>query len=47
VNTFDELPWHDAMLVDVIIDRRAPGHDDRIVLAIDWPDGFKGVHRIS
>ena len=41
MNSFDELPWHDATLVDVLIDRRAPGHDDRIVLAIDWPSGSR------
>jgi len=41
VNSFDELPWHYATLVDVLIDRRVPGHDDRIVLAIDWPGGSR------
>lgn len=35
---FHELPWHDAELCNVRIPRSNPGHEDRIVLEIRWPD---------
>lgn len=30
--------WHDAVLHEVLIDRRSPGHKDSISLLIEWPD---------
>lgn len=39
---FNELEWHDATILDILIDRHSPGHDDRIALTIIWPDGSKG-----
>lgn len=34
---FNELPWHDAVLEFVIIDRSRPGENDVIKISIDWP----------
>jgi hypothetical protein len=35
---FNDLPWHDADLQAVYIDRRKPGDQDVIKLQIVWPD---------
>jgi hypothetical protein len=35
---FDALPWHDAQMLDVFIDRRNPGLRDEIRLSMKWPD---------
>jgi hypothetical protein len=36
---FDSLPWHDACLQEVVIDRRSPGIRDEIRIRVSWPDG--------
>lgn len=36
---FNHLPWHDANLQFVYIDRQKPGEQDVIKLLINWPDG--------
>ena len=41
IEEFNQLPWHDAVLADMRIDRRDPGHQDRVELAVSWPDGRK------
>lgn len=38
---FDELPWHDAELLSVNIDRQNPGECDEVSLKIRWPSGDK------
>ncbi|WP_416391618.1 hypothetical protein NR756_02690 [Alloalcanivorax xenomutans] len=38
---FNSLPWHDAELVAVNIDRSNAGRGDNISLLIKWPDGRK------
>lgn len=35
---FNELPWHDANLRFIYIDRQKPGEQDSIRLVVDWPD---------
>ncbi len=35
---FNNLPWHDANLQTIYIDRQKPGEQDVIKLLIDWPD---------
>ena len=37
--SFDSLPWHDAELLEVSIDRRSPGARDEVRLQVVWPDG--------
>ena len=37
-NSFSDLPWHDATLLDIRIDRRVPGINDTVVLRVQWPD---------
>jgi hypothetical protein len=37
--SFNELPWHDATMLELRIDRRRAGHADDVVLTILWPDG--------
>ncbi|WP_059359807.1 hypothetical protein [Parachlamydia acanthamoebae] len=37
---FNDLPWHDANLKYIYIDRRNPGYHDVVKLVIDWPDGL-------
>jgi hypothetical protein len=36
-----ELPWHDAILMDIKVDRRNPGNNDCVLMVIDWPNGGK------
>lgn len=35
---FNDLDWHDAKLVSILIDRSNPGERDTIILQIEWPD---------
>lgn len=35
---FNELPWHDARLQSVYINRNNPGENDSITLKINWPE---------
>jgi len=35
---FEELPWHDAVILEVEIDRTRPGAADEISLSMLWPD---------
>src|SRR4051812_47413904 len=35
---FDDLPWHDAVILAIEIDRRRPGEADEIVMSVLWPD---------
>jgi hypothetical protein len=37
--TFDALPWHDAQLLEILIDRRRPGECDEVRLQVVWPQG--------
>lgn len=36
---FETLPWHDAILLSLIIDRSSPGENDTVVATIEWEDG--------
>lgn len=36
--SFNELPWHDATILELRIDRRQAGHIDEVVLTMMWPD---------
>ena len=36
---FNELPWHDAELKEIHIDRNDPGIIDEVCIVIGWPDG--------
>ncbi len=35
---FNDLPWHDADLQSIYIDRRKPGERDIVRFLIEWPD---------
>ena len=35
---FNDLPWHDATLKNIEINRMNPGEHDIITLLISWPD---------
>lgn len=37
--TFDSLPWHDAALLEVSVDRRKAGVCDEVRLRVAWPHG--------
>ncbi|WP_232503191.1 hypothetical protein [Parachlamydia acanthamoebae] len=37
---FDDLPWHDANLKDIHIDRSDPGNRDTVEILVEWPDGL-------
>ena len=39
VNEFEALPWHDAVLLDLEVDRAHPGERDYVKVAVRWPDG--------
>jgi hypothetical protein len=36
--SFNELPWHDATVLELRIDRRRAGHVDEVMLTMMWPD---------
>ena len=36
---FNALPWHDAELISINIDRSNAGNSDVVALVIKWPDG--------
>lgn len=36
---FDSLPWHDAALLEVSVDRRNAGECDEVRLRVAWPHG--------
>lgn len=38
---FNELPWSDATLVAVSVDRSNPGNHDEVVVHVRWLDGRK------
>lgn len=38
---FNEMPWHDAELLKISIDREKPGENDQILLEICWPNNEK------
>lgn len=42
-DSFDSLPWHDAELLELSIDRRSPGARDEVRLLVVWPDGGEAV----
>ena len=46
MTAFDALPWHDAVLLGVRVDRRSPGVADEVVLDVEWPDGLREEVRI-
>ena len=35
---FDNLPWHDANLKSLYIDRQSPGEHDIVRVVVEWPD---------
>ncbi|MCB9654801.1 MAG: hypothetical protein H6729_11795 [Deltaproteobacteria bacterium] len=37
--TFNDLAWHDAIILQLTVDRGSPGENDEILLAVEWPDG--------
>lgn len=36
---FQELPWHDAEILSILIDRENAGEQDTVRLSMRWPDG--------
>ncbi len=42
---FDQLWWHDAILLELKVDRRQPGEVDEVVVSMKWPGGRKSAIR--
>ncbi len=36
---FDDLPWHDSVLLNLEVDRNNPGESDIVKALIKWQDG--------
>jgi hypothetical protein len=36
---FNSLPWHDAELLSINIDRSNAGSSDTVAIVVKWPDG--------
>lgn len=36
---FNALPWHDAVLLELKVDREKPGSNDTVLVVIRWPSG--------
>lgn len=43
--TFDDLEWHDALLLSMNIDRQQPGERDEVTLLVVWSDERKSKVR--
>jgi len=43
IQEFNDLPWHDAELIEIIIDR---SRKDNVRLLIKWPEEYGGI-RVS
>jgi hypothetical protein len=39
IDSFNSLPWHDAQLLELMIDRRRAGERDDVQLRVVWPLG--------
>lgn len=44
---FEALDWHDAVLLQLNIDRQTPGKSDEVSLLIEWLDGRKQQVRFT
>jgi len=42
-DSFNSLPWHDAELLELTIDRRNPGARDEVRLQVMWPNGGRAI----
>lgn len=40
---FDDLPWHDAIIMSILIDRQNPGKQDTVRISVQWPDETESV----
>ncbi len=45
--TFDTLEWHDSTLLNINIDRSAPGKRDEVEMLVEWTDGQKQKIRFT
>lgn len=41
--SFASLSWHDAVLLEVAIDRRRPGEYDNVQFRVEWPRGGQSL----
>ncbi len=41
INQFNSLPWHDAKLLEININRSNPGRKDIVTMEIKWPNSIK------
>ncbi len=41
MNKFNSMPWHDAQLLSISIDRSNAGNSDTVGLLVEWPDGIR------
>lgn len=39
--TFNSLPWHDAELMELFVDRRNAGERDEVRLRVAWPQDYE------
>jgi hypothetical protein len=46
-DAFEALPWHDAALREIVIDRRNAGKVDEVLIRVTWPHGGAGALRFS
>lgn len=42
IPSFNSLDWHDAVILEIQVDRERPGEDDRVVMRLVWPDSKRG-----
>ncbi|WP_059359076.1 hypothetical protein [Parachlamydia acanthamoebae] len=40
---FNDLPWHDANLKYIHIDRSDPDNQDIVKILVEWPDGLASI----
>lgn len=40
---FQDLPWHDAEILSIFIDRENAGERDTVRLSMRWPDGAESA----
>jgi hypothetical protein len=45
--SFNELPWHDSIILEILIDRHDPGKADNVLLRVRWPDEQTSIVRFT
>jgi hypothetical protein len=43
IDKFNSLDWHDAIILQIVVDRSNPGECDSVSITIRWPNGKSNI----